>query len=244
MLEIKNLCLSYGKNQILKNINLQIKPHTVTAILGKNASGKSTLLSCLIGQHKYTGEISFSGKNLALMSNRERAQLISLLPQHLPKAEITAYRLLEMGRTPYLDFGKRLSQEDKKQIESAIAQADIGAIINKRLNEMSGGEKQLCYLAMILCQNTRLIAFDEPTTYMDIQNERQFIELLLKQVREKKKTALIVMHDISLALEIADNVIVLDGGEVKFHGTPDKIKQSGIIEEVFNVKRCQGEVYR
>lgn len=239
MLDIRNLSVNKGKKEILKEINISIRPHTITAVIGKNGSGKSTLLSCLTGESKYTGTIHYEDKNLSMMTDRQRAGYISLLPQCLPSVPITVERLVAMGRTPYLDLGKNLSQTDKEQIEKAIAAVGIGEIRRKKLTELSGGEKQKAYIAMVLAQNTRIIALDEPTTYMDIQFQKEFI-FLLKELKEKyKKTLIVVMHDLSRAAEIADYMLLLDDGAAVDYGQKEEVLQNGKIESTFNVKKYE-----
>lgn len=237
MLKIESLSVSIGRTDILKDINLEIKPHTVTVIIGQNAAGKSSLLSCLTGERKHTGTISFSGKNLAMLSSRERASLVSLLPQHLPKAEITVEELVKLGRTPHLDFAGHFTSEDKNQVENAINETGISHLKEKRISEISGGERQKAYLAMTLAQNTRLIALDEPTTYMDARHEREFSELLVSLAKKKKKTILAVMHDLTRAVEIADRIIIIENGEALIHDSTEKVKKSGLIEKIFGVGR-------
>ncbi len=245
MLKIENLCVRSGKTEILENINLEIKPHTVTVIFGRNAAGKSTLLSCLTGERKYTGTVSFAGKNLAMLTARERATLVALLPQHLPKTQLTVEELVRLGRTPYLDFARRFSDEDALQAENALSDVGITQLKERRLDSVSGGERQKAYLAMVLAQNTRLIAFDEPTTYVDARFSRELYGILAELVRKKKKTVLAVMHDLTAGMEIADNVVILDGGRVIFAGDKLAARESGIIEKTFSVSsyEAQGKVF-
>ena len=108
MLEFKSLSVSKNKKEILQDVSFSVKPHTITAIIGKNASGKSTLISCLTGESKYKGSIFFSDDDISLMSLKQRSRLVSLLPQTLPAVPITVEKLVEMGRNPYTDIGKRL----------------------------------------------------------------------------------------------------------------------------------------
>lgn len=236
MLEIEKLCVTIGKNKILNEVSLSVKPHTITALIGKNAAGKSTLLSCLTGERKYTGKICLCGNDLAMMSMRERAQLISLLPQQLPCPDITGRGLVSLGRTPYLDIGKRLTQADLAETEKAIAAVNAHSLADKKISEMSGGEKQRIFLAMTLAQNTRLIAFDEPTSFLDISHEKEFYSLLTDTVKKQKKTALVVMHDLTRAAEISDNIAILDRGKIIFHNNSREAVKCGIIESVFGVK--------
>lgn len=237
MLEIKNISVTKNKKEILTGVSFSVKPHTITAIVGKNGSGKSTLLSCLTGESKYKGSVFFSDDDISLMNPKQRARLVSMLPQNLPTVPISVEKLVEMGRNPYTDIGKRLSAKDREQIEKAIESTGIGSMRHKKLTEISGGEKQKAYIAMVLAQNTRVIALDEPTTYMDLQFEKEFI-LLLRELKEKhKKTLLVVMHDLSRAAEIADYILLLNEGRVASFGKKEEVLQSGKIESTFNVKK-------
>lgn len=239
MLDIKNLSVTKSKKEILSDLNFSVKPHTVTVIIGRNGSGKSTLLSCLTGESKYKGFIHYDDKDLALMPEKQRASLISFLPQSLPSVPVTVENLVAMGRTPYTNLGGRLSDKDKDQIEKAITDVGIEKIRHKKLTELSGGEKQKAYVAMVLAQNTRIIALDEPTTYMDIQFQKEFISLLISLKEKHKKTLLVVMHDLSKAIEIADYILLLNEGRVLASGKKEEVLQSEKIESTFNVKKYE-----
>ena len=242
MLEIKNISVTKNKKEILRDVSFSVKPHTITAIIGKNGSGKSTLISCLTGESKYKGSIFFSDDDISMFNSRQRARLVSLLPQNLPAVPITVEKLVEMGRNPYTDIGKRLSEKDTEQIEKAIESAKIEEIRHKKLTEISGGERQKAYIAMVLSQNTRVIALDEPTTYMDVQVEKAFISLIRDLKEKHKKTLLVVMHDLSRAVEIADNILLLDDGRIRMFGKNQDVLQSGAIEEVFGVTQYECEL--
>lgn len=237
MLEIKNISVTKNKKEILTGVSFSVKPHTITAIVGKNGSGKSTLLSCLTGESKYKGSVFFSDDDISLMNPKQRARLVSMLPQNLPTVPISVEKLVEMGRNPYTDIGKHLSAKDREQIEKAIESTGIGSMRHKKLTEISGGEKQKAYIAMVLAQNTRVIALDEPTTYMDLQFEKEFISLLRELKEKHKKTLLVVMHDLSRAAEIADYILLLNEGRVASFGKKEEVLQSGKIESTFNVKK-------
>lgn len=120
MLSFHQVCASYGKNQVLDHIDFSLVPHKLTAVVGRNGSGKSTLVSCVNQELPYTGEITFSDRNLAVMTLRERAQLISILPQTLHSPAVTVEELTAFGRNPYLDFGKRMSPKDWQAVDDAL----------------------------------------------------------------------------------------------------------------------------
>ena len=135
MLEFKNISVTKNKKEILKDVSFSVKPHTVTAVIGKNGSGKSTLLSCLTGESRYTGAIHFSDSDISLMSKRQRAATVAFLQQNLPVVPITVENLVAMGRTPYIDIGKHLTEKDKVQIEKAIVSVGIESIRQKKLRK-------------------------------------------------------------------------------------------------------------
>lgn len=142
-----------------------------------------------------------------------------------------------MGRNPYLDIGRRLSYNDKTQINNAIAAAGLEQLRHTSINRLSGGERQRAYLAMILAQNTRAVILDEPTTYMDMENEAEFLALTERLKTVRKKTVMVVMHNLSKAVELADNILVLDKGEAVFFGAARQCVEERIIEKVFGVQR-------
>ena len=164
MLSFHQVCAGYGKTLVLDRIDFTLAPHAMTAVVGRNGSGKSTLVSCVNRKLPYTGEISFSGRSLASMTPREQAKRIAILPQTLPSPAVTVEELAAFGRSPYLDFGKRLSPKDKQLVREALETVGIAGLRHKLLTELSGGERQKAYLAMMLAQDTDVLLLDEPTT--------------------------------------------------------------------------------
>ena len=142
MLEIRNLCVRRRRKEILDGVSLTLVPHKLTALLGKNGCGKSTLVSCINQTVPYTGEIRFSNRDLALMPPKERACLLSFLPQTLPCPHITVLELVTMGRSPYVDIGRRLTPQDKEAVWSAVCAIGIEGFSDRYLDELSGGERQ------------------------------------------------------------------------------------------------------
>ncbi len=247
MLELKNVSVTVGKTKILDGICLCPEPQALTVLIGRNAAGKSTLLSCLTGERKYTGTISFGEKDLSELSKKERSRLLSVMPQKLPSPDISGGHLIRLGRTPYLDIGRRFTDEDKKECETATELTGTRELLGKKVSLMSGGERQKIFLAMLLAQNTPFVAFDEPTSYMDARHEREFSSLISDIVKRQKKTALVVMHDLTRAVEIADNIAIMEKGRIIFHGSSRDAAESGIIERAFDVKcyDCGGlKIYR
>lgn len=236
MLNFHQVSASYGKKRVLDRIDFSLEPHQLTAVVGKNGSGKSTLVSCINQKIPYTGEITVSGRNLATMTPRERAQILSILPQTLASPAVTVEELTAFGRNPYLDFGKRMSLKDRQAVNDALQTVGISSLRDKLLTELSGGERQKAYLAMILAQDTEIMVLDEPTTYMDMNYEATFFQLLENLKGKRGITFLVIMHNLSQAVRYADRIVVLDESRILYQGKTSDCIASGVLESVFQVK--------
>ena len=237
MLEIKNVSVRFGRKQVLKDVSFSLCPQRLTVMVGRNGSGKSTLFNCVNQQLPYTGTVTEGEKNLTLLSTRERAKSIAILPQTLPSPHITAREMVSLGRNPYLDFTGRLTQADKQAVGAALRDTDALELAERYVDTLSGGEKQRIALAMILAQNTPIALLDEPTAHLDLGYEAAFLALLRRLVRERKKTFLVILHDLNLAAEYADDLIVLEKGKVIFSGSREECLEQRILEKTFDLKR-------
>ena len=237
MLIFHDISVSLSGKTILQDVSFTLRPHRLTALVGRNGSGKSTLLSCVNQRIPYTGTIREGEKNLALLDPRERAKSIAILPQTLPTPHITGREFAAFGRNPYLDFTGRLRTEDTQAVDRALAQANAESLAERYVDTLSGGEKQRVALAMILAQNTPIALLDEPTAHMDPSQEGAFLARLAELNRSRKKTFLVVMHDLTLAAEYADDLIVLDGGRLVFAGTKEDCLKEEVLEKTFGLRR-------
>lgn len=237
MLEIKNLSVRFGEKQVLQDVSFSLRPHRVTALVGRNGSGKSTLLACVNQQLPYIGTITEGERNLALTAPRERAKSIAILPQTVPAPHITARELVSFGRNPYLDFTGRLTEGDKQAVEAALRDADALELAGQYADTLSGGERQRVLLAMILAQNTPIALLDEPTAHMDLGYEAAFLELLRELKTRRKKTFLVILHDLTQAVRYADDLIVLDEGRLLFAGSREACLEREILEKTFGLRR-------
>lgn len=241
MLILRNISLRLGERQILNNVSFTLRPHRLTALVGRNGSGKSSLLACVNQQVPYTGEILEGEKNLAFLSPRERARTVAILPQTLPVPHITAEEMASFGRSPYLDLTGRLTDKDRAVVADALRDADAEGLAHRYVDSLSGGERQRVALAMILAQNTPIALLDEPTAHLDQVYEAAFLQQLQQLRSKRKKTMLVVLHDLTMAVRYADDLIVLDGGEVVFSGSREDCLRQRVLETTFGLRRYLAE---
>lgn len=237
MLEIADLCARYGTHTALHSVSFAVPDHQITVVIGRNGCGKSTLVSCINQTVKYTGNILLHGNDLATLSPRERAQKMAILPQILPSPALSVRELVLMGRSPYQTVVGRNTDEDGLLAEHAMEQVGIRHLQNKRADQISGGERQLVYLAMLLAQNTDFLILDEPTSFMDIANEERFLSLLSTLCHNCGKSILLVIHNLSMAVRIAEQIVILEQGNCVFQGSRSVCLQKEAIERYFSVRR-------
>ena len=237
MIEFRNVNVRAGKRKIIDDCSFRVEKGSITVLLGRNGSGKTTLLNCINGMMRYTGEIRVCGENIALLNRRERARRVAILPQKLPDTRLSVKALVSVGRTPYVDPVGRLDEEDKRMVRSAAESVGITHFLKNDVGLLSGGERQKAFIAMLLAQDTPALLLDEPTTYLDIDARRELLQLLGSLSREKGKTLLVIVHDISEAVNIADNIVLMDSGKCLFSGTKEAFLSERMAEKHFGLKR-------
>lgn len=235
MLEVKQLSAGYPGKPVLENVTFSAQPGQVTAVIGPNGSGKSTLLKALCGILPASGQVTLAGRPLEDLTRQERAQKIAYLPQSRNVPEITAGRLVLHGRFPYLSYPRRYRQQDYAAAEAAMKSLGIQDLAEIPLARLSGGQRQKVYIAMALAQDTPVILLDEPTTYLDAAHQLQLLRLA-RELADRGKTVVLVIHDLSHAMTAADRLILLENGSVAAAGTPEEVYGSGAVEEAFGIR--------
>lgn len=234
MLEIRDLTAGYPGKSVLENLSLELPEGQVTVIVGPNGCGKSTLLKALTGILPARGTVTLSGLELTALSSRERAKQIAYLPQSRQVPEITARRLVLHGRFPYLHYPRRYSRRDLELADAALARLGISDLAERSLPSLSGGQRQKVYIAMALAQDTAAVLLDEPNTFLDIAHQMQLMELA-KLLASEGKAVVLVLHDLSMALEKGDHIVVMETGAILTQGTAEEVFASGCLEQAFGV---------
>ena len=243
MIELKNLTAGYGGKPAVREVSLSFPYGQITAILGPNGSGKSTLLKAALGLID-TGrdQVLYDGVPLRKLSRRQAAQQAALLSQSRTPPEIEAERLVLHGRFPYLAYPRQYSETDKEIARQAMERTGAAAYARRLVSQLSGGQRQSVYLAMLLAQQTRTVFLDEPTAYLDIGHQLRLMEWM-RLLAKEGRAAVMVLHDLPLAMEYADRIALMEQGKLVFLGTPEQLYASGKIETVFGIRftRVQGE---
>ncbi|MBQ2734055.1 MAG: ABC transporter ATP-binding protein [Clostridia bacterium] len=236
MLDIQNITVKRGRRVVLEGLSFTAA-EGLTAVIGKNGCGKSTLASAIGGTLAYSGSIRANGREIRDMKPRERARTLTLLPQILNSPHITAYELIMMGRNAYIPLGAAPTEADRAVCTECAERVGITELIARPVNELSGGERQKAYLAAVLAAKTDILVLDEPTAFADMHFAREFISLLSDIAHTEGKTVVCVMHDINLALRYADRIAVLDNGTVTAFAATERLLETDIIEKTFSLTR-------
>lgn len=235
MLEIQNLRAGYPGNPVLNDICLTIPQGAVTVIAGPNGCGKSTLLKALTGILPASGSVRLEGQELLTLSRRELAKKVAFLPQNRPIPEITVKNLVLHGRFPYLSYPRHYRQEDLVIAQTAMEKMGVAELADRMITTLSGGQRQKVYIAMALAQDTPVILLDEPNTFLDIAHQLQLMEQA-KALAAEGKTVVLVLHDLSMALDCSDSLAVLLEGKCLFQGNPEEAFLSGSLERAFGIQ--------
>jgi ABC-type cobalamin/Fe3+-siderophores transport system ATPase subunit len=237
MLEIKNLSLNLEAEPVLKNINLSAKPGEILGIIGPNGAGKTTLLRAIAGVITIkSGGMELDGEELVKKSIVERAKLIASVPQAstLP-VSFSVLDMVMLGRTPYLNWLGQTSSLDEKISHTALQQTQSIDLSERKLGELSAGEQQRVLLARALAQSTPVLLMDEPTTHLDLRFQIELLDLVKQLTMQKSIITIIVLHDLNLASRYADEMILLEQGQIAAFGKPQKVLIDSVLSRVYQI---------
>ena len=237
MLEFSHVNISCGLVPILDDISVTFQSGRITSVIGPNGCGKTTLLQCLNGSSNVTsGRITLDGADYLAMPSRERARRLSFLSQVrtiIPSLPVRT--LVEHGRFPHLGFSRRKSAKDIAIVERAMDFAHVSPYAEQCADTLSGGIRQRAFFAMTLAQDCDHIVLDEPTTYLDLSGQREFMKMIL-QLKNQGRTVILVLHDLGQALAVSDSLVIMQDRKIAAAATPKECLRQHIIEEVFDVR--------
>lgn len=220
ILKTEDLSIGYTSKKersvIASNINIELHQGELVGLIGANGIGKSTLLRTLTGvQHKLGGSIRINNKDLNNYTNIDLAKVLSLvLTESLPSKNFTVFELVALGRQPYTNWLGTLTENDKEIVTKALSQINIAGLKDKKCFELSDGQLQKVMIARALAQDTDIIILDEPTTHLDMYHKAYILKLLQKLAKDTNKTILFSSHEIDLAIQLCDKLIVMTEDQV------------------------------
>ncbi|TXG39342.1 ABC transporter ATP-binding protein [Seonamhaeicola maritimus] len=238
VLKTENLTIGYSskkeENIIASNINIELHKGELIGLIGANGIGKSTLLRTLTSvQSKLSGNIFINEKDLNTYTNLDLAKSLSLvLTESLPSKNFTVFELVALGRQPYTNWLGNLSESDIQIINKAIFQINIEDLKNKKCFELSDGQLQKVMIARALAQDTDLIILDEPTTHLDMYHKAYILKLLQQLAKDTKKTILFSSHEIDLAIQLCDKLVVMTEDNV-VSDQPCNLISKGTFQNLF-----------
>ena len=240
----KSFSTGYQNKEVIKSINLKLREGEWLGIIGANGSGKSTFLKGISRILKpSSGAAFFNGHNIHLSSTQCIAKEISVLPQ-LQKLDLqmSVYELVCLGRSPHKRWWEiDLNEKDLLKVAKSLALTDMTTLKNKPIRTLSGGQRQRAFLSLALAQDAKTLLLDEPTTFLDIHYQLQFLDLLKGLNKAQKLSIITVIHDVNLAARYCDRIAVLKKGRLISLDSPRKVLTPELMKEAFQVETCQIE---
>ncbi|MBM7834642.1 ABC transporter ATP-binding protein [Clostridium sardiniense] len=237
MIKANNLKLCYDEKIILDDINLDIEKGKITALIGSNGCGKSTLIKAIARiLSPKSGTVLMEDKDLLKMQSKEVSKLLAMLPQSSTAPDdLTIYDLVKQGRYPYHTLLSFWSKKDESIVLNSIEKMGLIDDKDKTLGNLSGGQKQRAWIALALTQDTEIILLDEPTNHLDIKYQLEILNILKELNEKENRTIVLVIHDINHALKYAHNIVALKDGDIFAQGPKEDIIDENLIKNVFGV---------
>ncbi len=239
-LETENLSLAYGHNVVMRELTFQVTPGEMLGLIGPNGSGKSTVIKAMSRViSPYSGKILADGRDIAKIPRAELARLIGVVPQMpLLPSTFTAFEIVLMGRNPHLGLLQYEGAEDMAITWQAMGRTNTQSLAERKVGELSGGEIQRLVIARVLAQQPKSILLDEPTSNLDINYQLEILDLIKSLCREDNLPVVITLHDLNLAAQYCDRLLLINRGQVHAQGTPAEVINARNIEEVYGAEGC------
>lgn len=235
MLEFNNVSMAIGKHPLTQNLSVQLQRGQIHVLIGPNGTGKTSLLRALFGelplQH---GTISFQGRTLSDLGASQWRQQFGYMPQNTQlELDLSVLEVVVLGRLQSLKL--RLSDDDLRAALRALQDLGIAHLADRPLHSLSGGQRQMALFAQVLLRDPQIMMLDEPVSALDLQHQMHLMEHLHQQTRDKNWVTLVVLHDLNLAAQFADQLIVLADNRLQAFGPPAEVLTSELITRLYQV---------
>ncbi|TKH45667.1 ABC transporter ATP-binding protein [Paenibacillus sp. FSL R10-2782] len=237
-LKTANLDIAYEDRLIVEDLNVEIPQGKITALVGANGSGKSTILKTMARiMNPKGGSVLLDGKSIHKQSTREVAKQLAILPQNPTAPEgLTVTELVSYGRFPYQKGFGSMKADDRKMVEWAIQVTGMSEFHDRPIDQLSGGQRQRAWIAMALAQDTDILFLDEPTTFLDMAHQLEVLHLLEYLNTSAERTIVMVVHDLNHAARYAQHMIAIKKGKAEAVGTPTEVMSPDVLREVFGIE--------
>lgn len=234
VIHISDLAIGYKNHIVAQNINFQLGAGELSAIIGINGIGKSTLLRTLAGlQKQLKGTVHLNGQHLDSYSAKSLARDMSIvLTEAMATKNLTVKELIALGRQPHTNWLGTLTDADKKHITKSLELFKLNDLSEKKCYELSDGQLQRVLIARSVAQDTPIILLDEPTTHLDLSHKIEILKLLKQLAHEHRKTVVFTTHELDLAIQLCDKILILDGTKNDF-GSPCELIEKGSFDQLF-----------
>jgi iron complex transport system ATP-binding protein len=221
VISLEDVSVRLGGALVLDNVTARVDDGEWVGVIGPNGAGKTTLLRAVAGLVAHDGAIHVGGSAVSGLKRRALSRRVALVPQDpLMPREMTIAEYVLLGRTPYVPYMGSESREDVEAVDRALGRLDLRGLASRRLGTLSGGERQRAVLARALAQGTPVLLLDEPTSALDVGRQQQVLEFVDRLRGEERLTVLSAMHDLTLAAQFTDRLLLLDRGTVVADGLP------------------------
>ena len=236
MIELKDFSIGFRSKLLLENVTTTFPSACLTALIGRNGTGKSTMLKAICGLNdKYSGEILIDGKDLKSIPRHKLATLISYVNTQRPHiANLKCREVVALGRTPYTGWHGKLTASDNKLIDEAIEMVGMKEYDRRNFSSLSDGESQKIMIARAIAQDTPIMILDEPTSFLDLPTRFELAQLLKKLADQNLKTVIFSTHELDLALKMSNRVALVDSGRL-YNLSSEEMAQSAVLDKVLKV---------